>query len=106
VHVVHPSTFRHFPKRGGGERSLNSWTAAFPGRLERSEAVDRFEGFEQRKLEYGTIRFTLGLVQLTSAAFQARASLNQQATDPKSHTTVRTFLLDSLRSRYLPNTRW
>jgi len=30
-------------------------------------------------------------MQVTRAAFQAVASLNEQATDPKSHTLVRTF---------------
>jgi hypothetical protein len=31
------------------------------------------------------------MMQVTRAAFQAKASLNQQATDTKSHTLVRTF---------------
>src|SRR5437870_768419 len=36
-------------------------------------------------------RSTPRMMQVTRAAFQAVASLNQQATDPKSHTLVRTF---------------
>ena len=31
------------------------------------------------------------MMQVTRAAFQAKASLNQQGTDTKSHTLVRTF---------------
>ena len=34
---------------------------------------------------------TSRMMQVTGAAFQAEASLNTQATDPKSHTPVRTF---------------
>jgi hypothetical protein len=41
------------------------------------------------------------MMQVTRAAFQAVASLNQQATDPKSHTLVRNFILVSFCSRYL-----
>ena len=33
------------------------------------------------------------MMQVTRAAFQAQASLNKQATDPTSHTLVRTFFL-------------
>jgi hypothetical protein len=43
------------------------------------------------------------MMQVTRAAFQAQASLNQQATDPMSHTLVRTFLHKSLSSCYLLN---
>jgi hypothetical protein len=43
------------------------------------------------------------MMQVTRAAFQAQASLNQQATDPMSHTLVRTFLHQSLSSCYLLN---
>jgi hypothetical protein len=43
------------------------------------------------------------MMQVTEAAFQAQASLNTQATDPKSHTPVGTFILDSLWSCYLLN---
>jgi hypothetical protein len=32
------------------------------------------------------------MMQVTRAAFQAVASLNEQATDPKSHTPVKNFL--------------
>jgi hypothetical protein len=31
------------------------------------------------------------MMQVTRAAFQAVASLNEQATDPKSHTLVKNF---------------
>ena len=41
------------------------------------------------------------MMQVTRAAFQAKASLNQQATDPKSHTPVRNFILVSFCSGYL-----
>ena len=34
-------------------------------------------------------RSTPRMMQVTRAAFQALASLNEQATDPKSHTLVR-----------------
>lgn len=37
------------------------------------------------------------------AAFQAQASLNTQATDPKRHTLVRTFYIRFSPSRYLLN---
>ena len=43
------------------------------------------------------------MMQVTRAAFQAVASLNKQATDPKSHTLVSNFISVSLRSRYLLN---
>jgi len=36
-------------------------------------------------------RSTLRMMQATRAAFQAVANLNEQATDPKSHTLVRPF---------------
>jgi hypothetical protein len=39
--------------------------------------------------EYGTIPVDPRMMQVTRAAFQAVASLNEQATDPKSHTLVR-----------------
>ncbi len=42
-------------------------------------------------------------MQVTRAAFQAVASLNKQATDPKSHTLVKKPLQDSSKSCYLPN---
>ncbi len=42
-------------------------------------------------------------MQVTRAAFQAVASLNKQATDPKSHTLVKISLQDSFKSRYLLN---
>jgi len=41
-------------------------------------------------------RSTPRMMQVTRAAFQAIASLNKQATDPKSHTLVRiTYTLSS-----------
>jgi hypothetical protein len=43
------------------------------------------------------------MMQVTRAAFQAIASLNEQATDPKSHTLVKNSLQDSFTSCYLPN---
>jgi len=43
------------------------------------------------------------MMQVTRAAFQAVASLNKQATDPKSHTLVKKPLQDSFKSRYLLN---
>jgi hypothetical protein len=36
------------------------------------------------------------MMQVTRAAFQAKAILNQQATDWKSHTSVRTFYYEVL----------
>ena len=36
-------------------------------------------------------RSTPRMMQVTRAAFQAQANLNEQATDPMSHTLVRTF---------------
>jgi hypothetical protein len=36
-------------------------------------------------------RLTSRMMQVMGAAFQAQASLNEQATDPMSHTPVRTF---------------
>ncbi len=36
------------------------------------------------------------MMQVTRAAFQAVASLNEQATDPKSHTLVKNSLQDYL----------
>ena len=41
------------------------------------------------------------MMQVTRAAFQAVASLNVQATDPKSHTLVKTLLQEIQRYRYL-----
>jgi hypothetical protein len=41
------------------------------------------------------------MMQVARAAFQAVASLNQQATDPKSHTLVRTFYTRFSSVRYL-----
>ena len=41
------------------------------------------------------------MMQVTRAAFQAVASLNEQATDPKSHTSVKNSLLEILPRRYL-----
>jgi hypothetical protein len=43
------------------------------------------------------------MMQVTRAAFQAVASLNEQATDPKSHTLVKNSLQDSFTSCYLLN---
>ncbi len=43
------------------------------------------------------------MMQVTEAAFQAKVSLNEQATDPKSHTSVRTLVLYSLLSCHLQN---
>jgi hypothetical protein len=43
------------------------------------------------------------MMQVTRAAFQAKASLNEQATDPKSHTLVRISLQDSFKCCYLLN---
>src|SRR5437762_2756748 len=48
-------------------------------------------------------RSTPQMMQVTRAAFQAVASLNKQATDPKSHTLVKKPLQDSFRSCYLLN---
>jgi len=48
-------------------------------------------------------RSTPQMMQVTRAAFQAVASLNEQATDPKSHTLVNKPLQDSFRSCYLLN---
>jgi hypothetical protein len=48
-------------------------------------------------------RSTPQMMQVTRAAFQAVASLNEQATDPKSHTLVKKPLQDSFRSCYLLN---
>jgi hypothetical protein len=45
------------------------------------------------------------MMQVTRAAFQAFASLNKQATDPKSHTLVNNFILESFQRRYL-QFRW
>jgi hypothetical protein len=42
---------------------------------------------------------------VTRAAFQAFASLNEQATDPKSHTLAETLILESLQRCYL-QFRW
>jgi hypothetical protein len=41
------------------------------------------------------------MMQVTRAAFQANVSLNSQATDPKSHTPVESFLQEIQRFRYL-----
>ncbi len=38
-------------------------------------------------------RSTPRMMQVTEAAFQAKVSLKEQATDPKSHTSVRTLIL-------------
>jgi hypothetical protein len=54
------------------------------------------------------------MMQVARAAFQAVASLNQQATDPKSHTLVRTSYTRFSSVRYLlipmvdnlPSKRW
>ncbi len=43
------------------------------------------------------------MMQVTEAAFQAKVSLNEQATDPKSHTSVRTLILYPLLSYHLQN---
>jgi hypothetical protein len=48
-------------------------------------------------------RSTPQMMQVTRAAFQAKASLNEQATDPKSHTLVRISLQDSFKCCYLLN---
>jgi hypothetical protein len=48
-------------------------------------------------------RSTPRMMQVTRAAFQAVASLNEQATDPKSHTLVKISLQDSFKSCYLLN---
>ena len=40
-------------------------------------------------------------MQVTRAAFQALANLNEQATDPKSHTLVKNSLLEIPLRRYL-----
>src|SRR4030095_14615006 len=48
-------------------------------------------------------RSTPQMMQVTRAAFQAFASLNEQATDPKSHTLVKNSLQDSFTSCYLLN---
>jgi len=48
-------------------------------------------------------RSTPQMMQVTRAAFQAVASLNEQATDPKSHTLVKNSLQDSFTSCYLLN---
>ena len=49
-------------------------------------------------------RSTPRMMQVTRAAFQAVASLNEQATDPKSHTLVKnSYIPYSLRSCYLLN---
>ena len=41
------------------------------------------------------------MMQVTRAAFQALANLNEQATDPKSHTLVKNSLLEIPLRRYL-----
>ena len=41
------------------------------------------------------------MMQVTRAAFQAKVSLNKQATDPMSHTPVESFLQEIQRCRYL-----
>ena len=41
------------------------------------------------------------MMQVTEAAFQAKVSLNEQTTDPKSHTSVRTLILYPLLSCHL-----
>src|SRR5207253_11326627 len=59
-------------------------------------------------------RSTPRMMQVARAAFQAVASLNQQATDPKSHTLVRTSYTRFSSVRYLlipmvdnlPSKRW
>ena len=47
------------------------------------------EQSEMRLINTVTVRSTPQMMQVTRAAFQAIASLNEQATDPKSHTLVR-----------------
>ena len=41
------------------------------------------------------------MMQVTRAAFQTVANLNEQATDPKSHTLVKSLLQETQRYRYL-----
>jgi hypothetical protein len=41
------------------------------------------------------------MMQVTRAAFQAVANLNEQATDPVSHTLVKSLLQETQRYRYL-----
>jgi len=43
------------------------------------------------------------MMQVTRAAFQALANLNEQATDPQSHTLVKSLLQEIQRSCYLLN---
>ena len=43
-------------------------------------------------------RSTLRMMQVTEATFQAWVNLNEQATDPLSHNSVRTLLLHPLLS--------
>ena len=43
------------------------------------------------------------MMQVTVAAFQAKMSLYEQVTDPKSHTSVSTLILYRLLSCYLQN---
>jgi len=45
-------------------------------------------------------------MQVTRAAFQAFASLNEQATDPKSHTLVKNFFTAFLQSLLPAKFQW